>query len=201
MKIRRFESREDWAAARLGRITGTKLSDLISKRDPKKRKKGFYQLIADRLALPSDGESPMSRGLRLEDDAIEEFVKATGKDVDTSLVIMHRDDNDSIAVSPDGFIGETEYIEAKCLDSARHIEALVTQQIPSDYELQVLQPFIVNEKLETLYLVFYDPRLLTKQFFYLTIKRDQKKVAEYLELEREMLIDVHRITKELMEMA
>ena len=71
-----------------------------------------------------------------------------------------RDDDENIAVSPDGFIGTTEAVECKCLSSARHIEALLTRAIPSEYEYQVLQYFIVNDKLEMLNFVCYDPRFM-----------------------------------------
>lgn len=198
MKVRSFDSREEWEQARIGKITGSKLKDLIVKRGTG-QKIGFYQLIADRLALPSDGENPMDRGNRLEQEAVELLGQTIDKEVDTSLVMWERDDNEKIAVSPDGMIGETEAVEAKCLNSAKHIEALITKAIPKDYEDQVIQYFVVNEKLERLYFVFYDPRLLTQQFFFYTVERKdiEAKIAEYLELERNFLSEVDRIVEEL----
>jgi len=189
MITKKYDNKDSWLADRVGRITGTKLKDLIVKRGTGK-KIGFYQLIADRLATEPDGENAMDRGVRLEEAGMTEFIKETKKEVDTSLLMWVREDNQSIAYSPDGVIGETEAVEVKCLSSARHIEALVTMKVPKDYEDQVLQAFIVNDKLERLYLVFYDDRLLTKQCFYLTVERDQEKVDEYLEQERAILAEV-----------
>lgn len=202
MNVRTFEHEEDWQQARIGKITGSKLKDLIVKRGTG-QKIGFYQLIADRLALPHDGENVMDRGKRLETEALE-LVAADlgGVEINSSLVLWERDDNQNIAVSPDGFIGHRIAFEVKCLNSARHIEALVTQKIPSDYEDQVLQYFVVNDELEQLHFVFYDPRLVTKQFFYLTVYRKDvaEKVADYLAKEREMLTEVDRIVGELSEL-
>src|SRR3990167_5082243 len=103
MKTFNFETREEWLAARRGKITGSRLKDLITKRGTG-RKIGFYELIAEKLGIPADDESAMDRGARLETEAIEQFVKETGKKVDTSLVIWTRDDDENIAISPDGFI-------------------------------------------------------------------------------------------------
>jgi predicted phage-related endonuclease len=195
MKIQKFDNKEDWLDARLGRVTGTRLKDLIVKRGTKP-KIGFYEIIAERIAIPANLENVMDRGIRLEDEALERFAKETKKKVNTDLVLWYRDDDENIAVSPDGYVGKTEAIECKCLSSARHLEAYLTKEVPGEYEMQALQYFIVNEKLKTLYFVFYDPRM-PKDFFWLEIQRDQEKVEEYLGLEREVLAQIASIEKEL----
>ncbi len=140
----------------------------------------------------------MDRGIRLEDLAIARFAEETGKKVNTDLVLWCREDDENIALSPDGFIGKKEAVECKCLSSARHIEAWLTQELPAEYECQVLQYFIVNEKLQTLYFVFFDPRM-PKDFFYLTIEREgiQEQVDEYLQIERDALTKIAEIEKQL----
>lgn len=198
MKVTKFDGRESWLAARRGRITGSRLKDIYTKRADT-RKIGFYELIAERLALPPDGENPMDRGNRLEEEAIERFAKETGKKVNTDLVIWSRDDSDAIAVSPDGVIGKTEAVEAKCLSSARHIEAFLTQEIPEEYKHQRLQYFIVNESLKALHFVFYDPRLYTTPYFVLTTKREdvEAEITEYLAFQRDILTEVDEIVNRL----
>ena len=190
MKIQKFDNEDDWLEGRLGRITGTRLKDLVSKRGTG-YKIGFYEIIAERIAIPASGENVMDRGKRLEDEAIERFAKETKKKVTRELVIWHRDDDENIAVSPDASVGKTEAIECKCLSSARHLEAWITKKIPGDYEMQALQYFIVNEKLKTLYFVFYDPRM-PKDFFWLEIHRKdvKQKVEDYLALERDVLAEI-----------
>ena len=144
-------------------------------------------------------ERPVDRGLELEGEAVEKFAEETKKKVDTSLVMWVREDVESIAVSPDGVIGKTEAVEVKCLSSANHIQAYLTQKVPAEYEMQITQYFIVNDELQKLYLVFYDPRLMVKQLFYLTINRKDIKdeIKEYLEYEKKTIEEVNRIVNEL----
>jgi putative phage-type endonuclease len=198
MKILTFDTKEDWLGARRGKITGTRLKDIVSLRGINK-KIGYYELIAERLGVPGDDENAMERGARLEPEAIEMFSKETGKSVDTTLAIWCREDNESIALSPDGMISETEAIEAKCPSSARYIEALLTQEVPKEYQFQVLQYFVVNDDLQTLYMVFYDPRILAKPMFYLTITRDevQEDVEKYLSYQNNTLKEVNDIVAQL----
>ena len=198
MIITKFETKEEWMLARKGKITGSRLKDIIVKRGTG-QKLGFYELIAERLAVAPDTESPMERGTRLEPEAIERFEKETGKKVDASLVIWSREDNENIALSPDGSIGETEAVECKCLSSSRHLEAWLTQEIPSEYEYQKLQYFIVNDKLETLYFAFYDPRILSKPYFVIEVKRTdiEKEIEEYLEYQKNIIEEVNRIVNDL----
>lgn len=198
MKTLKYDTKEEWLAGRIGKITGSRLKDIVVKRGTGK-KIGFYELIAERLGIPADGENDRYRGTRLEAEAVEAFTKETGKEVDTNLYIWLRDDDESIAISPDGVIGKTEALECKCLSSARHIEAFLTQEIPDEYEFQKLQYFIVNDELQTLYFAFYDPRLLAKPFFYITVKREdvQKEVDQYLEYQKITLAEVNEIVNNL----
>lgn len=200
MKTTTYATKEDWFAGRLGKITGSRLKDIVVKRGTGK-KKGYYELIAERISLPSDGENPMDRGTRLESEAIEKFIAMTGHNVCTDLVIWSRDDNESIAISPDGFIGETMAVEAKCLSSASQVEAYLTNKIPDEYEMQMLQYFIVNDKLQTLYFCFYDPRIIVEKvaFFFLTVRREdvEDDINTYLAYQRDTLLEIEQIVTNL----
>lgn len=198
MKVTRYEDRESWLLSRVGKITGTRVKDIIVKRGTEK-KIGFYELIAERIALPADGENPMDRGTRLEEEAIKKFEEQTGKKVNTDLVIWQREDNENIAISPDGTIEEENAaVEVKCLSSARHVEAIVTKQVPKELRDQVIQYFCVNDDLQTVYSVFYDPRMSVKDFFVIETKREhvQEEVEAYLSFEKDTLEEVNRIVNE-----
>lgn len=197
MKIKKFNDEESWLESRRGKITGTRLKDLVSTRGSKP-KIGFYEIIAERVAIPASDERAIDRGKRIEDDAVQRFASETGKKINNDLVMWQRDDNEDIAVSPDASIGKTEAVECKCLSSARHIEAWFTKKIPSEYEYQVLQYFIVNDKLKKLYFVFYDPRM-PKDFFYFIVERKdvEEKAKEMLEMQREVLAQLKAIEIEL----
>lgn len=198
MKTLKFDTKEEWLAGRRGRITGSK--DITPKTKGSGRRIGFYELIAERLALPSVG-SALDHGVSCEPEALERYEKEKGVELDKSLVIWTRDDNDSIAVSPDGFnLKKKLAVDAKCLSSARHIETFLTQKIPDDFDFQRLQYFIVNEELEQLDFAFYDPRMPEKaQFFCIEVKRKdvQEEIDQYLTYQRLVLDEVDEIVNKL----
>jgi len=199
MKTTTFSTTEEWMDARKGRITGSRLKDIVVKRGTGE-KLAYYEMIAERIAQSPDDENAMDRGHRLENEAIEIFSGIIGKKIDTSLVIWERDNNKNIAISPDGFIGNTEAVEVKCLSSARHIESYLVGVIPDEYEYQVLQYFIVNDKLEKLYFVLYDPRMPEKvilHYFTFTRKELQEKIDLYLAYQEEKLTKIDAITYQL----
>lgn len=157
MNVLKFDERMFWMAARQGKITGSKLKDIIVYKG-KERKIGSYAVLAELLGVPDDSEFPMERGQRLEKEALERFEKETEKKVDSSLLMWEREEDPRIAVSPDGVISETEACEVKCLKSSLHIKAFITQEIPDEYFEQMLQYFVVNDRLQTLHFILYDPR-------------------------------------------
>jgi putative phage-type endonuclease len=202
--------RDEWLATRRGKITGSRIGKLYSKRDQKNKLADYYELVCEMLGLPpKDDENPMVRGSRLETDAIERFEQETGITVDKSLIIWTRDDNESIAVSPDGIIGDTEAVEAKCLDSGKHLKAYLTKKIPDEYDLQVLQYFIVNDKLQKLHFVFFDPRVsmftdpegpvAKLEYFEITVTRREVEgqIEGMLTYEREVIAEAKELVNKL----
>lgn len=172
MKITTFKTIEDWLEARKAKITGTKLKDIVTKRGTA-TKIGVYQLIADRLAV-DDNEDPMDRGHRLEEEAIDILSKNTGIEFIKDLSIISRDDNPNIAWSPDGYTKDlTKAAEVKCLRSAVHIQVIIENKVPYEYHEQTIQPFIVDDLLETLYVVFYDPRIVSCPFKVVEVHRSE----------------------------
>lgn len=199
MKVSKFETQEEWLEGRRGKITGSRLKDIVVKRGTGE-KIGYYELIAERIAVQSDGENAMDRGHRLEEEAIEVFSKKTGLTIDTSLVIWERDDNRSIAISPDGFSGNNIAVEVKCLSSARHIEAKLTGEYPKEYHEQIVQYFIVNDDLEILYFIMYDPRMpenLKLLTFEITRGQVEEEITSLKKYQEDKLTEINRIVAEL----
>jgi hypothetical protein len=192
MKIHKFEDEKEWLEFRKAKILGTKLKDIIVKRGTGK-KVGFYQLIADRLALDGDDENPMERGHRLEEEAIDLLTETTGVKFNKDLVIISRDDNPNIAYSPDGFTDDGKVsVEVKCLKSALHIQTIIEDKVPNEYIEQTVQPFIVNDDLEKLFFVSYDPRLITRPFHVIEINRSdvEAEISLWKEYEEKTLKEV-----------
>lgn len=192
-RIKLDQNTDEWLEWRKGKITGSRLKDIIVKRGTA-RKLGFYEVLAERLTVPheNDGDDVMERGHTLEQKAVDEFEEVTGYKVNTDCGVWVSDKNEHIAISPDGEIDDKHAVEVKCLSSARHLQAFFEKKIPSDYEAQVTQYFIVNENLEQLYFVFYDPRIPAKPLHYIVVNRkDWEQVIEaYEAYEEEALADI-----------
>lgn len=201
MKIINLEQRSDeWVEFRKGKISGTMLGELYAKRGG--RKIGFYELIAESLATEPDGEDRMERGLRLEEEAIELFAVGFKKKVERVGVCQH-DDYPQVINSPDGLIKNgkiyDEAVEVKCLSPARHIQAIVENKVPDEYEAQKIQYFIVNPGLKKLYFIFYDPRILSVPLHVIEVTREELRDLPkmYLEFQLQQLKDAKEIIERL----
>lgn len=199
MKIETYATEQEWLDARRGAITGTVLKDIAPKVRGGGDKVGFYRLIADNIGIPRGDENRLDRGKTLEVEAIERFEKETGKTIIKDRVIWRRDEDKQIAISPDGYTEDlTEAVEVKCLASERHLEAILTNTIPSEYDYQARQYFVVNDALKVLHFVLYDPSLPC-DFYAIDIKREDiaEEIAFLLEHEKATLARVREISNKL----
>lgn len=126
----------------------------------------IYKLIAQRIAKPInpndyadrlDGAtySAMLRGQILEEEARDLISEKLGKKIIPGRV-WQSEENEYMICSPDGeFEDETEAVEIKCLDSWKVVKAYYEKHPPSEYKPQILQYFVVNEKLKKLYFCIY----------------------------------------------
>lgn len=190
---------EEWLQFRKGKVSGSRLKDLIVKRGTG-RKLGFYELIAERLSVDqSDVEDPMARGIELENEALDLFEKESGKKVKRDCGVWVSSENPNVIFSPDGEISASEAVEIKCLSSSRHLQAYFEKEVPDDNKDQTIHAFIVNEKLKTLYVVFYDPRIVAKPIHWLEVKREDVEgtIETYQTYITEALKEVDRLVNEL----
>ena len=161
----------EWHHIRKGKITGTVLKGIMG--TPKARKTALYEVLAERLTVGVDMEyeNAIERGLRLESDAVASFELEKDKKVELTG-FCEDDTNPFIANSPDGLIGETEGVEVKCMGGTNHIKMWLENKVPDEYEWQVVQYFIVNEKLQKLYFVGYNPDIPIKTLIILEVNRE-----------------------------
>lgn len=147
-------------------------------------------------------ESALERGERLEQEAIEQFEKATGKLVDR-VGFAESDENEFMGFSPDGLIANdgvyTEAVEAKCLSSAKYVKAWIENSIPEEHDAQVIQAFIVNEQLQTLYFVLYDPRITVHPLHIIPVTRKEIKshIEDYKKQETEFIDQINTKIEEI----
>ena len=175
MRKHNIEQRTDeWFHLRKGKITGTTLKLIMG--TPKARQEAVYEIVAQRLTVGVDSEyeNPMARGNRLEPDAIAMFELETGKSVE-QIGLAESDDESNIAISPDGIIAETnetEQVEAKCMGGKNHVKMWFTDVVPSEYYWQVIQYFVVNDNLEILYFIGYNPDIPSHPLHIIEVRRE-----------------------------
>ena len=164
------------------------------------RKLGFYELVAEKLSTDtSDVEDPMARGTELEGGAIAAYEEKYGVKVTQSGEVWVSDENHSIAISPDGELNDETAIEIKCLSSARHLQAYFEKCVPDDYMPQVMQYFIVNEKLQCMNVVFFDPRIAALPVHMIEVLRSDwvDTIENYRKYQVEALAEVKELVAQL----
>lgn len=207
--VRKFDSREAWLNARLGTIGGSSAKDigLLRNGTPKA---GEFRIIAESiigsLAIAEDeltSSQVMERGQRLEPEAVKYYEKVTGNKAVRALVMWAREDDQRITVSPDAWVGTKGATEGKCPLAPKHVEALYCGGIPASsagYFEQVLQYFVVNEKLQWVDWFSYHPdfppelRIVIKRYTRKELKED---IAAQLEEMRQSTARIRGIVNKL----
>jgi hypothetical protein len=132
----------EWFAARLGRLTGSRVSDAfatIKSGEAAGRRNLRVQLVLERLTgKPQEqrkATAAMERGVQLEADAITAYEVETGILIEPVGFICH--DELMAGVSPDGLIGDDGGVEVKCPEAAAHLD-YVRGVFPREYRLQCI---------------------------------------------------------------
>jgi len=190
----------EWLALKRGKISGSRLHDLLVKRG-NGVKMEYYRLLAERLGLPDEDDlaSDMERGERLEFEARELAGKEIGLDF-KMVGFITRDDNANIGVSPDGLTEDHKHaLEIKCFSSARHLQVW-KEGVPDEVREQVIQYFIVMDDLETVDIVFHDPRVIAKPLIIHRISRAEveEEIKSIREQEDMWLARLEADTEELL---
>lgn len=213
--------RDTWLDLRRGVVTGTKSKTIAPPKRGTATPQGIYELLAEKIAIAKDGEPERDRGLRLEDEAILKTQEKYSLDLNIDPGMWMTDDG-KLAVSPDAAeIGDnpTYAAEAKCLDSKNHLQGILTDYenkkrpnynpldslkiATSDFTAQVIQYFVVNPDLKTLYFTLYDDRQALDNIVHYVIIIERTHVAEYVDgqeaYERDALKRVDEMIKTLKE--
>ena len=154
---------EDWFAARCGRVTASRVADIMAKTKSgysASRDNYMAQLICERLTgAPQEGfTSPaMQWGTQTEPEARMAYEMMTGNTVVETGFVFHPSIAD-FGASPDGLVGEDGLIEIKCPNSATHIETLISEKVPAKYVTQMQVQMLCTGR-GWCDFVSYDPRL------------------------------------------
>lgn len=219
------QNSDEWRQHRIGKIGGSDAKGIMPLSRGKDRTPvGYWDLLAQKISIAADGEPVMDRGHRLEEDALRVFAEKYNLKLKIDSQFWESDINSDISVSPDGSEDSdrpTWAAEAKCLSSANHLKYVVKDihakqadtgdlyngidQIPQEYKCQVVQYFVVNDDLQTLYFVLHDDRIVIDKYVNYVIEITREEIKDEIELQKAVEIDtlksVDKIIKELMELA
>lgn len=179
---------EEWYAARLGKVTASRVSDIVAKTKSgysTSRANYMAELVCERLT-GKPGEffqnAAMAWGTEQEPFARGAYEERNGILVEEVGFVSHP----TIAMagaSPDGFIGEDGLVEIKCPYTATHIDTILSKEAPSKYVHQMQWQMACTGRAWCDF-VSYDPRMpQNMQFFVKRVMRDNNLI---MELEREV---------------
>jgi len=152
---------QEWFAARLGRVTASKVADVMTKTKSgygAGRKNYMMELLCQRLTgtrEESYTNAAMQRGTDLEPIARGRYEIENDILVDEIGLVSHRS-IDNFAASPDGLVGDEGLLEIKCPNTATHITFLQTKKIPDKYQTQMTVQMICTERSWCDYVSFDD---------------------------------------------
>lgn len=173
----------EWHAARAGRVTASRISDLTAKTKTgwgASRANYLAELVAERLTgTVAEGFSnaAMKWGTEMEPEARSAYQFMRDAEVEPVGFVIHPSIEMSGA-SPDGLIGTDGLIEVKCPNTATHIETLLSEEIPEKYikQMQWQMRCIGRAWCD---FVSYDPRLPARmQLFVSRVNADPAMQAE-----------------------
>ena len=178
----------EWFAARLGKVTASKVADVIAKTKTgysTSRENYMAQLICERMTgqkQESFTNAAMEWGTETEPLARAAYEALNNVLVDELGLIDHPFIPMS-AASPDGLVNNDGMLEIKCPNTATHFDTLLTGKMPSKYMPQVQWQMACANRIWCDF-VSFDPRAPEGlQLFEQRIYRDDKYI---LELEAEV---------------
>ena len=183
-----IQGSDAWFAARLGKVTASRVSDIVAKTKsgPSASRANYLaQLVAERLtgtATESFTNDAMRWGTAQEPEARATYEFYRDVAVDQIGFVIHPAIAESGA-SPDGLIGADGLLEIKCPNTATHIETLIGRTVPGKYVTQIQWQLACTSRAWCDF-ASYDPRLPEEMRLYVErVTRDDAMIAD---LEREV---------------
>lgn len=182
-----------WIRNRVGRITGSRIADVVSKLtrasgakkagDPSAKRDTYkLELIAERLTGRAKDHyvSPaMEHGTDTEDEAALYYEGVMRQMVEPVGFILHPQ-YDFTGASPDRLVGSEGLLECKCPETTTHLEYVMAGQIPSEYLPQVAWELACTGR-KWADFVSFDPRIndAKLRYFYRRVSRADLVWGEY----------------------
>ena len=173
----------EWYAARLGKVTASRVADVLAKTKSgygASRANYLAELLCERLTgEPADRftSAEMQRGTDLEPQARAAYAFIQGVSVQETGFVLHPVIS-GFGASPDGLVGDVGLVEIKCPNASTHIEYLLSQTVPGKYVTQMQAQMACTGRTFCDF-VSFDPRLPDDlQLFVKRVHRDRDAIAE-----------------------
>lgn len=180
---------EEWFIARLGKVTASRVADVIAKTKSgysTSRDNYMAQLVCERLT-GQQGESftnsAMQWGTETEPLARSAYEANADLMVEELGFVLHPK-IEQAGASPDGLVGLFGMLEIKCPNTATHIEALLTETVPTKYITQMQWQMACAQR-QWCDFVSFDPRI--RQDLQLFVKRVEFDASYVAMLEEEVI--------------
>jgi hypothetical protein len=178
----------EWFAARLGKVTASRVADIVAKTKSgysTSRANYMAELVCERLT-GMQGESfssaAMVWGTNTEPMARSAYESRMAELVEETGFVLHPTIS-MAGASPDGLIGDDGLVEIKCPNTATHIDTLLSDGAPSKYVTQMQWQMACTGR-KWCDFVSFDPRMPEEmQMFVIRVERNDDVI---IELEREV---------------
>lgn len=193
---------EDWFVARLGKVTASRVSDVMAKTKSgyaASRTNYMMELLCQRLTGKREEgytSAAMQRGTELEPAARSCYEAESGLFVVETGFVLHQDIN-GLGASPDGLVGDDGLLEIKCPNTATHVDFLRTGKPDGKYQWQMLAQMACTGR-EWCDFVSFDDRLPEPlQFSCIRFERDDCRIKEMLAEIKKFLEELDLLEKEM----
>jgi len=177
----------EWLKLRLGKVTGTRLKDLMSKDNLGLVDKLIAEMISEQVkeVIPN---AEMQRGTDLEPIARQAYEEFTGHKVEL-IGFIESEKYPWFGLSPDGLIKENNLYrkgtEIKCPNTETHVKWIRQGTLPAEHKFQAYSYFIAVPELLEHDFVSYDNRFTIKPIHIVNTRREDIK-EELAEIEDAM---------------
>lgn len=197
------QNSDEWIAARLGKATASKLSDVMASgkggAPSASRAKYLCELMLERLTGErQEGftSKAMQTGHEREPEAAARYKFETGIDVCEVGFVLHPTIEGSGA-SPDRLAGADGIAQIKCPDAHTHLAYLRGETLPRAYACQVQWEMACTRSLWCDFVSYHPKFPIGKRLHVRRIKRDSAFIVEAEAAVRAFLLDVERAVIEL----
>lgn len=194
----------DWLNIRAGKVTASEIHRVMAmlKKGGESQARKDYKAkllaetltgmaILDRFVTPE-----MAWGDEQEQYARTAYEIALGVDAEQVGFVLHPT-IDRSGCSPDGLIGDDGMVQIKCPNTATHLEYLISDDIPADYQLQMQWEMVCCDR-EWSDFVSYDPRLPNHlRMFVKRLVRDNSRIFELEQAVQQFLYEMDVIVSQL----